>query len=164
MRNKIILLVLALSFFLGITLVCFKSLATSKPIVRSIDNKGIYVGNGKSGLELAPDEASQFNRTVNALNEGWDNIGIGNSYFQAEQYEEAARAYKKAYEIDSGNRIFSGKKLIGAYEKLFRFDEALAVVEDILKTQPLGDVGIKRFEAIRARLLAAKENSKEPPR
>jgi len=92
-RNKIILLVGV--FILGIALIYFvrSTFSQFKPAVRSIDNKGIYVGNGKSGLEPVPDEARQFAGTVKALNEGWENVRLGNSYDSAGQYEEAMKAY-----------------------------------------------------------------------
>lgn len=163
MKNKIVLLVASFGIVLGVTVIYLgnASSSRSKLNVSSIDKNGIYVGNGQSGLEPASDGASKYAQTVKGLNEGWDNIGVGNSYFQSGQYEKAAEAYKKAYEVDPGNRIFSGKKLIEAYERLSQYDEALAVVDEILKTQPLVEVGVKRFEAIRARLLAAKSQSSE---
>ncbi len=158
MRNRIILLVGGPILILGVVSLYFVSSASlrSKPTVGSIDNKGIYVGSGKSGLEPVPNEASQFNRTVKALNEGWDNIGIGETYYRSGQYEEAIQAYKKAYDVDPGNRVLSGDKLIKAYEKLSRYDEAIAVVDEILKNERLAQYGVEQFTAIRTRLLAAK--------
>jgi len=81
---------------------------------------------------------------------------LGNSYENAGQYEEAAKAYRKAYDVDPGNGLMSGDKLIETYEKLSRYDEALSVVDDILKNQPLGDYGKQQYALTRARLLAAK--------
>ena len=158
MRNRNILLVGAVVLILGASLLYLlrTTVLRPRPTASFIDNKGIYIGSARSGLEPSVDDASQFARTVNGLNEGWNNIRAGNSYYQTGHYEEAVLAYKKAYEVDSGNRIFSGKKLINAYEKLSQYDEALAVTENILKTQPLGDIGIKRFEEIRTHLLTAK--------
>jgi len=62
--------------------------------------------------------------------------------------------------VDPGNKLFTGDKLIEAYEKLSLYDEAISLVDEILKTQPLVEYGIERFTAIRARLLAAKASQK----
>ncbi len=161
MKNKAILILAGSLLTLILLFIYFtNSRATySKIAVRSIDENKIYVGDEKPGLESASDEASSFAKTVEGLNEGWDNIGTGESYYRAGQYEEAVKAYKKAYDVDPGNRTLSGNKLINVYEKLSRYDEAIALVDEILKTQPLVEYGIAKFTAIRTRLLAAKVQS-----
>ncbi len=160
MRNKVILLIGGLASILGILSLYFISstFSQSKLTVRLIDNKGIYIGNGKSGLESAPDEASQFNKTVKALNEGWENVRLGDSYKRVGEYEKAIEAYKKAYIIDPGNRVFTGLVLIETYEHLSRYDDALLVLNELSSTQPISEYGVKKYAAIRNRLLAAKEN------
>lgn len=161
MRNKIILTIGVLVLILGVASLYFVNLnsSQSRPPIRTIDNKGNYIGDKQSGLEPASDEASRFAKTVKGLHEGWENIRLGNSYKRAGQYEEAIQAYKKAYDVDPGNRVFSGRKLIETYEKLSRYDEALSVVDEILKNQPLGEYGVEKYTAIRARLLAAKNQT-----
>jgi tetratricopeptide (TPR) repeat protein len=161
MKSKVILIVGALLIALAIGLIYFFNLtpSSSKLAVNSIDEKGIFIGDGKSGLESASDEAKEFASTVKALNQGWDNIDLGNSYDNAGQYEKAATAYKKAYDADPGNRIFSGRKLIETYEKLSRYDEAITVVDEILKNEQLVDYGIEKYTNIRNRLLAARNQT-----
>jgi tetratricopeptide (TPR) repeat protein len=114
------------------------------------------VGDNKSGIEPVSDEPSRYERTVKALQEGWDYVGIGNSHYQAGRYEEAAEAYKKAYDVDPGNRVFTGLTLIDAYERLSRYDDALSILDELSKTQPISDYGVEKYAAVRARLLAAK--------
>jgi tetratricopeptide (TPR) repeat protein len=126
---------------------------------QSVSHNGIYASGNRVELESASSKASAFSKTVKALNEGWDDIELGNSYKRAGQYEEAIKAYKKAYEIDSGNRILTGRLIAETYEKLSRYDEAIAMIDEILKTQPLGEYGVEKYTAIRARLLAAKNQA-----
>ena len=161
MRNKTILIFTLLILVSGaLVLVLINSgFLRSKPTIRSIDKQVIYAGRKKPMLDQAPDEESQFSKTVKALDEGWDNIELGNSYKRVGQYEEAIQAYKKAYEIDPGNRILAGRLVVEAYEKLSQYDEAISMVDEILKTQPLGEYGVKKYSAMRSRLLAAKSQS-----
>lgn len=151
---------IVLSFYVGVSLTGCKKLAPTLSVA-SIDDKGIYVGEGKSGFESPTEKESQWAKTVNALNQGWEYIRLGNSYDTAGQYQEAIEAYKKAYEADPGNRVFIGDHLIEAYEKTSRYDEAIAVVDEILKTQHLAKKGMDDFSEIRTRLLAAKAQSNQ---
>lgn len=164
MKNKIILIALGALLVLVTVLIYFSSLkeGASKPVVRSMGEKGIYIGSGKSGLEPVSDDASQFAKTVKGLNEGWENIGLGNSYNNVGQYEEAINAYKRAYDVDPGNRTFIALKLIEVYERAGRYDDALAVLDERSKTKKLSEYGIQEFNIIRVRLLAAKNKSTQP--
>lgn len=164
MNNKTNLIVVFLIISIAL-LIYFSNLPSlsTKPAIQSISENGIYVGGRESELELPPDEADGFSKTVEGLSAGWENIRIGNSYDTAGQFEQAMQAYKKAYEIDPGNRLFSGDKLIEAYEKLSQYDEAIALVDEILKTQPLVEYGVAKFTAIRTRLLAAKAVQEKHP-
>ena len=159
MKNKIVPIGLFVALFLLIAaFVHFKPAGSpSRPVVQSIDEKGIYVGKGKSGLEPVSDEASQYTKTVKALHEGWDQIGLGDSYNSVGRYEEAIKAYKRAYEIDPGNRGYSGMILIETYEALSLYDDALRVLDEISKRKPISEYGIKKYAEIRTHLLAVKE-------
>ena len=129
--------------------------------VESIDNKRIYIGEEKSCHEPPPaDTEARWTKTVNALNQGWEWIGIGNSHYVSGQYEEAVEAYKKAHEADPGN-IMAEPLIIEMYEKLYRYDEAINLVDNILKTQSLAPIGVERYTAIRNRLLTTKNKAKE---
>ena len=98
----------------------------------------------------------KFPETVARLNAGWDYIHTGSEHFASGRYNNAIEAYKKAYEIDPRNRLYIGNNLIKTYEKVGKYDEAISVVNEILKTQPLGEYGIQKYSAIRERLIAAK--------
>ncbi len=146
MRNKIIfLIILSIAMLFFISKINFQS---RLPIANSA-----AIAESKS---ISTDRDA-YNKTVKALHEGWENIRLGNSYDDAGRYEDAIVAYKKAYEIDPGTRPLSGKKLVEIYEKLSRYDEAIAVVDEILRTRKLAEYGVQKWTAMRARLLAAKE-------
>ena len=115
----------------------------------------------KSGVSTRPlpEGMLKYNQTVKNLNEGWDNIELGDTYRRAGEYDRAIEAYKRAYEVDSRNGLLSGKLLIETYEKVGQYDEALHIVDDIFLHQHLAPIGVERFEAIRTRLLAAKSQS-----
>ncbi len=107
------------------------------------------------------DDQNSYDQTVQNLNTGWENIRLGNRLTREGDLEGALAAYKKAYEVDPGNRLMSGDKLIEAYENLKLYDEAISMVDEIISTQPLVEYGIQRFNTIRARLLAAKNASQK---
>ena len=121
-------------------------------------NSEVSLGLNKisQGQYNQPSENEAFSRAINSLNESWDNIGRGETFYREGKYQEAIAAFKKAYEIDPGNRILSGDKLIKAYEANQQYDEALLIVDDILKTQPLGEYGRQQFKEIRLKLSTQK--------
>lgn len=98
----------------------------------------------------------RFPEAVARLNAGWDQIDLGLGYVKDGNYEKAIEAFKKSYQIDPGNGLTSGDHLIECYERLGRFDEAIAVVDEILKNQPLAEVGVSHYKSLRAKLVSAK--------
>ncbi len=103
-----------------------------------------------------PNGMKHYTQTVDNLNEGWANIRLGDSYRKSGDFDRSIEAYKKAYEIDRGNRVYTGDILIKTYEQLGRYDEAIIIIDDILKNKHLAKKGINDFTVMRNRLLAAK--------
>lgn len=97
---------------------------------------------------------NNFPETVRRLNQGWDLIRRGNEYYIVGQYKEAAAAYEEARIVDPSNYVVDGH-VVDVYEKLGRYDEAIGIVDNILK-KDLAEIGVKRYTELRARLLAAK--------
>lgn len=104
-------------------------------------------------------EVEDYNKSVKAIDDSWGNLKLANVNFKMGHYEEAIEMYKKAYQIGGGNESFFGMELLRAYEKLYRYDEALALLDEIEKKYYKSEYGIQKAQEIRTRLLAAK-NSK----
>ncbi len=125
------------------------------------DMSGEYRSESKNrNLEISSDEDS-YRKTVANLNEGWANARLGNAHIREGRYNEGIEAYKKAYDVDPGNRVYMGDLLVEAYEKAGRYDEAISLTDEILNSQRLVAYGINKFSAIRTRLIAAKNASQE---
>lgn len=164
-KNKFLTLSICIFLVLpGIGLLLYSSSVMGKKsrlVVQPIDEKGFFVGDEKKVIE--PDHVSEYWKQAKGIDDAWENIGIGNSYYQTGDYEKALGSYSKAYAMDTGSRTFIGFKLIETYEKLKRYDDALAVLGDIVNPN-WSQKGIQKASETRARLLTAKENSKEPSR
>ena len=104
-----------------------------------------------------------YSATVENLHAGWDQIGQGETFYRAGRYDEAVMAFKDAYDIDPRNRVMIGDKLIKAYEKVGKYDKAIAIVDDILNNHHLGERGIKEFNEIRSHLIETKNKSSDMP-
>ena len=100
----------------------------------------------------------EYEASVKAIDESWKNLGLANSYFKMDRYDEAIEAYKKAYQLGKGNESFFGMELLKAYEKLQRYDEALDLLAEIETKYYKGEYGIKKAQEIRSRLLSEKNS------
>lgn len=137
-------------------------------IVQSIDSKGVFVGDEKMApgfqqtSKIYPkllQEQEEHQASLRAIDEAWDNIGLGDVHFKASRYEEAARAYEKAYSLDAGSRHVSGIRLAKMYEKLNRYNDGIALLDEMIEKSELSEKGIQKATEIRARLLAAKNRT-----
>ncbi len=106
-------------------------------------------------VHTASSDAEMFRKTTKALHEGWASLREGDSYKRAGRYEKAIEAYRLAYETDPGNRLMSGPCVIETYAKLFQFDAALKIVEDIVVKQHLAKYGQEQYRLLRTRLIRA---------
>lgn len=134
------------------------------------DGKGIFVGEQRPQYkESDPTKWSSETRkrvedyesSVKAIDESWKNLSLANSHFKAGRYDDAIQAYKKAYEINSGNESFFGMELLKAHEKLGRFDDALALLDEIETKYYKNEYGMKKAQEIRERLLAGKNQMRD---
>lgn len=137
--KKYIFLIVCLASVFGI----LGTLFVNKTNVQTIDSDS-----------KIPDGMKNYSQTVSNLNEGWANIRIGDSYRRSGEINRAIEAYKRAYDIDAGNRVYTGDILIRVYENLGRYDEAIVIIDDILHNQRLAEKGIKDFTEMRVRILA----------
>ena len=128
------------------------------------DGKGIFVGDKRPQYQQSDPRkwspetrksVEEYEANVRAIDESWNNIAIGDNHFKLGQYQDALVAFEKAYRADPGSRTFVGYKLIETYEKLGRYDDALALLNDMI-TPKWSEQGLQKVNAIRARLLAAK--------
>jgi len=134
------------------------------------DGKGIYVGDASTfGMNKPGPNASlesiarwkKHQEDLKAISEAGALTRTGDAYVNSGNYEEAIAAYKKAYKIDRGDRMYVGFILIPIYERLHRYDEALALLDEMEREFQLSEKGKQDFAATRTRLLAAKEEIKQ---
>ncbi len=94
-----------------------------------------------------------YSKQAKAIKDASEFLREGNFYYRKNNYEKAVTAYENAYRLDSGSRVFVALKLIDVYKKLGNNQKAIAVIDDILANRQLADVGVKRFQDIRSRLV-----------
>lgn len=165
-KIRAVIITLTIVFFTIIVAVYLSnSMNVRKLSVRSIDGQNIFVGD--KNLNSAHEGPNLgVNKVDHAIDLVWDNIHLGNVNFKAKNYEEAAKHYKKALEIDTwtGGGGVAGKYLVESYEVIGRYDEALEsldyMVKRFYKTEN-GEWKTKHaqefYEATRTRLLRQKE-------
>ena len=114
---------------------------------KKVDEKTVLFGEKGSSSGMA--EADDSEPKPGDKSYAWRLLERGNNFFLAGHMEKAAAAFSKCYGIEGPTRVLSGFKLIEAYEKLGRVDEAIAVLEE-MKQKYL--VSTKEFgEAVRIR-------------
>ncbi|MFH1800117.1 MAG: tetratricopeptide repeat protein [Candidatus Omnitrophota bacterium] len=152
---------------LGLTVaMLFFQKENSGSSVQPIGEKGISVGS-RSGAFISMDakqkphpetlkEVEDYKRDIKAIDDAWANIRTGSSYFKNGDYAKAAEAYEKAYVIGGGIKHVSGFDLADVYEKLGRYDDAVTVLDNMIKNRETNEYGIQKASEIRTCLLAAK--------
>lgn len=78
------------------------------------------------------------------------------------KYDEAAKLYEKAYEIDRGSRAVSGLLLAMTYEKLAQYDKGVILLDQMIQNGVLSPNGVKNADELKSRLLAAKQAKTNP--
>lgn len=141
----------------------------SLSVQRMEDGKGIFVGEKVSQYKdtdlskWSPEtrkRVEDHEKDVKAIDDAWNNISLGGNFSKSRNYEDALEAYKKAYAADSGSRAFVGiYRLIPTYEKLGRYDDALSLLAEMERQVFKGEAGARTAQEIRARLIAAKNQT-----
>ena len=121
--------------------------------VQRIDSQGIYVGP-----ETQKSKENSINSVLKDINDASDHIHNGNEYVKSGQYERAIEAYKKAYAYSENlpDGTMAGIMLIEVYEKMGRYDDGIALINEIDEKYYKSEYGHQKAATIRARLLAAK--------
>ncbi|GEM_PF-4391130 len=122
--------------------------------VQKIDGKGIFVG----APNMVPRAESKQEQITREVAYAWDNISAGENYFASGQYEQAVVAFKKAYAVEMGSQALSGFKLAETYEKLGSYDEAIALLDNMIAKRQLSALGVQDANEMKSRLLAASAN------
>ena len=157
MKNKLALsiVIVAVVFLTGFLYLKCTYHIRPNLVVRSMGESGIYVGDKDRALTAT----SQHERDIKAIHETGEYIRLGNSYDDMARYDEAAKAYEKAYSLDRGSRAVSGLKLAMTYEKLGRYDDGIILLDQMIKNAELSANGVKNANTIKSRLLTAKSQS-----
>lgn len=125
--------------------------------VSKLDNKGVFVGDASKVFQEKPKKIYQEIDFV------WNEVHEANSLKKAGRLAEAAEHYKRAFygpsndiEMITPERGMAAFDLIDTYEKLGRYDEALAVLDILDEKFVHGEYGVKKSNEIRSRLITAK--------
>ena len=155
MKNKYSFFLIMVIFISLVQLACSRNAKDSKElVVQSLDDKGIFVGE-KSKAVIRQEE---HNEALRSVDKAWDNITIGDVRSKVNDYKGAVIAYKKAYDIGGNSKALSGLLLAETYEKLGRYDEGIALLDQMIQNRELSANGVKNANEIKSRLLAAKQN------
>lgn len=160
----ILLVVSVIVIALAIFNLAQRSKASRLTVEHMEDGKGIFIGERRPEYKESDpskwspemrESVESHERDIKIIHESWEISRQGDNYFKMGRYEEALNAYKKAYEIGRGDESFFGKELLKAYEKLNRYDEALALLDELEVKYYKSEYGMKKAQEIRTRLLAA---------
>ena len=152
MKPRTAVITILSSAALFVCLYFYWTISSSLERMRPVDIKSLSP-DARARVQRAREE---HNKSLRAIDEAWDYVGLGNSYDAAGRYTEAADAYRKAYSIGGGSSAVSGLKLAMTYENLGEYDQGVAIIDDLIKNDRLSENGIQNANEIRARLLAAK--------
>ena len=158
MKSKFLYFIIAIFAVFGITILVLQGLLRQQPkaTVTLVDKQGIHVARQATASE------SQHQKDIRAIHQAGEHIRRGNFYDDTGQYEQAAGAYQNAYSVDRGSRAVSGLKLAMTYEKLARYDDAITLLDQMIQNGELSANGVKNANAIKSRLLAAKNQANQP--
>lgn len=128
--------------------------------MKPIDQQGVFVGDES---KIFTEKPKQIYQEIDYV---WEQVHMAGVSEKQGKLDEAAEHYKKGFyglssdmENITPERSMCATYLIDVYQKLGRYDEALAIL-DILEAKVFrGEFGIKRGAEIRARLLAAKNQA-----
>lgn len=165
--KKFLILITVIIVVIGIiVLASQKNTSGERLTVQVIDDKGVFVGdprlvptshqNSKIHPGILQDQKNH-EASLRAIDESWEFIRVGDRYSKVGNLQKAADAYKNAYSIGGGSRAVSGLLLAETYEKLGRYDEGIALLDEMIAKPYLSENGIKNANEIRARLVAAKK-------
>lgn len=160
MRNKIFIPAIlwgAVALFIATWVFCAQpqSNEKSKLTVQPIDDKGIFVGEANKGR--VDFNSYDHQKAIKAIDDASNFESAGNVHYRNGDFEKASGEYKKAYLIRGGlSQATSGLKLAMTYEKLHRYDEGIALLDEMIVKGYLSEKGIQNANEIKSRLLSAK--------
>ncbi len=120
-------------FFLFFVLICPSLFAESRlwDPPKKVDEHTIFFGENQRPTLSSASSNERPEPSPGDKSYPWVLLEKGNNFLLAGHFEKAAAAFAKSYEISGPTRVLSGFKLIEADEKLGRWDEAIAVLEEM---------------------------------
>ena len=130
------------------------AVATSKKdiVVKKIDTQEIYIGP-----DLKKSKENSINSVLREIDDASNYMRNGNEYVKSGQYQNAIEVYTKAYSYSAhtSTGTMAGLKLVELYEKMGRYDEGIALINEIDEKYYKSEYGHQKAAAIRERLIAA---------
>ena len=137
---------------------------------------GVVVFNGKARMDISnnlasplaahPDHhtqlpASSYEQAIASVDQASEHRMQGDLLSKQGRNDAAAEEYKKAYLIDKGSRAVSGLLLAMEYEKLGRYGEGIALLDQMTERGELSQKGTQNANEIKSRLIAAKSHASQ---
>lgn len=174
MKNGITIVLGILVFIVGISIFLFQWPGgfKSRVEIKSMgDGKGILVGDSNpqykesDTTKWSPEtrrRVEQHESDIKAIDEAHRFRVQAHGYLKEGKLELAAEAFEKAYAYKShpftGHAV-TGFDLAETYEKLSRYDDAIAILDNMIKNHETNEYGIKKATEMRARLVSARDQS-----
>lgn len=149
MKNKILILILLV--------IC----ATVIPLRRQ-EKYVLFKENGQkiefnSKKELILARKTSHQNNLSQIDKIHSHLHSGNKFYRENNFKAAADEYMQAYQL--GEKALSGVLLAQVYEKMARYDEAIALLNSMIDKKQLSELGTQDAKAMISRLLAAKAQS-----
>lgn len=120
--------------------------------VQQLGDKELFVGG--STKTLSSEKSYDHAAVLKAIDDAHEYMRKGDYFNRRNEFDKAAEEYKKAYMIDIGSRAVSGFLLAETYEKLGRYDDAIAQLNQMIQNHELSELGIQDAKEMITRLLA----------
>lgn len=155
MRARVLLpVVIFVATLLGALYLQGASHTRSSVSVQHIGKNGFFVGESTKNPFIK--KSYDHQAALKAIDEASEYRLRGDVFFKQDLFNEAAEEYKKAYTMDITTRAVSGLLLAMTYEKLGKYDEGIALLDQMIQNGELSEKGIQNANEIKSRLLAAK--------
>lgn len=167
MKKRVILISGIGIAVLLVGIISFPNKFKSKVEIKSMgDDRGFFMGERRpqykesDPAKWSPETRKRVERyeaDVKAIEDAHKYRMEGYEFAKLGQMTQAADAFKKAYELErSADSAFL---LAETYERLGRYDDAIAVLDNMVNNRETNEYGVEKASAMKARLVTSKSGT-----